>query len=277
MKTHKTSEQLIVDEELHQEEENQQLQQSMLLSSFNSTDEEDEQETSTTEPSEDENQESENKKKTKSYIIPSNFTDLVGMSKRILEVWRTKPELVLLWMPIEDFETKLEEFEKAGDDKSDNKTKRSPVVSQLKKLDYEIDYNLTYLKQHISIKFGKEHREAYYPDFGIEYQKNKYVLPFDRQERIKSLEKMVAALNHYEMNSIEYGLEYWTNIKNKYSELLNKNLELTQGVSMEAGKKSELKKQVKDTIAALQNLIKVQYRDQSHFVLREFGYLREHF
>lgn len=287
MKLEEKNEQLIVEQELQQEQstENEQTPKSLSTSIFNSTDNEyDEQENFEDEKEEndenDENEEDEKDKKNKKqkqYIIPSSYIDLLSMSKRILEVWKTKPELVLIWMPIEVFENLLENFERAGDDKSDKKTKRSPVVSLLKELDKEIDFNLTYLKQQISIKFGKQHRESYYADFGIVYCQKNYSLPKDRQDRIKTLQKMVTSLEHYQMTDIEYGLNYWKDIKDRYEQLLNQNIELTQNISSEAGKKSELKKQIKETIVAMQNLIKVQYREQAHFVLREFGYLREHF
>lgn len=215
--------------------------------------------------------------KRRSSIIPKSYTDLISMSKLIIEEWRKHPQLTLRWMTIEKFETLLNQLEIATDTKSNIKTKRSPIVSQLKQLDTQIDNTILYLKQHISVKFGKQHRRSYFRQFGIEMIRKSYRLPKNRHHRLKALEKIVSSLQHYQIHNIHYGLEYWSDIKDKYSDLLNQNIEHTQQISHNVGKKNQIRRQVEDTLRGLLQLIKIQYPDQWQYVARQFGYMREHF
>lgn len=208
-------------------------------------------------------------------LIPSNDSDLIGLAKRVLEEWKNHPELVLLWTDVNKFEEKINDFEKAAKGKHTKISNRSPLVKSLRDLDKEIDKNLIYVKQYISIKFGRENAYTYYPEFGIEKDlKNRYMLALDREERVIALEKLIDAMTKYQMNYENYGLDYWKDVYQRYISHKNQVSKLTQNSSMDIKDLRRLRSEINEILRALSQLIKIQYPNDYKDYLNKFGFIK---
>lgn len=222
------------------------------------------------------NENNSNNSKTKR-LIPNSIVDLISLSKRVVEEWKKRPEIVISWIDVNKFEQKVNELEDAYNQKSSKMSKRSPIITELLQLEKEMRKNLNYIKQFISYRFGLEMAKSYYPEFGINKVKNgRYDLGADRDQIVDSLKKLVKAVEQYNMDHPEFGKEYWQNLYQKYVALKEESVKLTQSSSGNVRNMKKNKEEVKKILSAVRDAIKINYTDDYKNVLMEFGFLKTH-
>lgn len=211
-------------------------------------------------------------------ILPSADWELLMLAQRVIENLKNYPELQLISKSREEFINDVKKFENALKAKYRCKDSRSPVISELTMLDEEIDNNLGKLKALLLLKYNKTKAVAMYAKFGIEKVYGKYGFKDDRGDRIRSLEKLVNALAEEGIEHNEYGLNYWTEIYEKYKSLLGENFIYTSDISEESAKLTVLRQDIRQYLRDLARLVKVQYKkDIASKILRDLGYFIEQY
>jgi len=186
-------------------------------------------------------------------------------------------QLTLLWIAIEEFKQKLMQYDEMLYSGKDTIGTRNVTTARLRELDKEIDKSIEFVKYALAQLFGKEGAKAHFANFGVEKINKSYKLAKGRIERIAALKKLIAALQSYEMTTINYGLEYWTEITEEYDSLVNNSSDSAGNISVSKGMKVQLKDELKTVLNALINLIKANHPVQYPHILREWGFQKERY
>jgi hypothetical protein len=214
-------------------------------------------------------------KPVRTYTIPLAEIDLGNVVTLTSAKWKENPWLTMLWLKQAEFEADAVSFNAILAQRMDEGADVSPISTALGNLDEKMDTHMSYVKGYIDDKFDKEDATSYYGAFGFVYKYKKYAFPIDQNRRLAALKLMVSGLNKYELQDRKYGLAFWTDIMNKYEELLGQSSALDGGISVKVGDKNLLKKRLKKGLTALVHGLKCNSPDTYKQELRNWGFQKE--
>ena len=214
-------------------------------------------------------------KPVKTQTIPLSEIDLGNVVTLANAKWKANPWLTMQWLKQSEFEADAISFNTILALRMDEGTDVSPISTALRNLDEKMDTHMSYVKGYIDDKFDKEDATSYYSAFGIIYKYKKYAFPLDQNRRLAALKLMISGLNKYDLQDRKYGKDFWTDIMNKYEELLEKSSSLDGGISVKVGDKNLLKKRLKKALTALVHAIKCNFPDTYKQELRDWGFQKE--
>lgn len=207
--------------------------------------------------------------------IPVADIDFGKVALDVAAKWTTTPSISLAWTTASAFSTQVTEYNTALSKRNQSGGNRPQITNKLKALDTTIDESLAYVKGYLVDKYKKESAPSYYPAFGIEHKKNKYVYPKDRNKRSAALQQMIDALVANGLQDKDYGEVFWTDIKTMYDNLLNEAVTSDGMVSNHVSNKNMLKTALTKTMNALIQSIKSNYPDTYKAELRAWGFQKE--
>ncbi len=209
--------------------------------------------------------------------IPRSDANLLGMAKSILKTWEKNQAISMIWISFDDFTKKVTEFDTLINQNSNARNKRSPISYQLGLMDRAIDEKLSYVKNAIKNYYGIKNASSYYSSFGIEKRSRGYILPHDRQKRILALQKMKEGVTNINLESDKFGIAFWTDIYDKYNNLISQTTDSVQDFSQIKSNKEVLKEEIITTLKSLIFVIKANYPHTWEDQLRVWGFLKEIF
>lgn len=206
---------------------------------------------------------------------PAADVNLKDLSADVLNTWKQKPEITLLWTNPAELEATTNAFTTSLGQRQSTGGGRASVTKELKTLDKTINVSTAYLKNYLKDKYDKDSSTSYFPQFGIVQEGKVYVYPSDRNKRLASLQLTVKALVANGLHDNKYGLAYWQDILTRYEAGLKLSVTTDSNVASLVSAKNEARKQIQKTLNALIHIIKGNYPDTFKSVLREWGFQKE--
>lgn len=217
----------------------------------------------------------ENAKPAKKRNVPAADINFGNVVATVSTKWIANDWLTLKLLTATQFQTNATSFNTTLEARLQEGSTRPQLTQSIKALDKSIDNALSYVKGYITNKYKKENATSYYAAFGIEHKGKKYVFPTDQNKRIAALKLMIEAITTHEFINEEYGLAFWTPIKEQYI-LLVKDATKTDGqVAVKVGDKNNLKNNLKKGLNAIVNVLKANYPDTYKQELRDWGFQKE--
>ncbi len=208
--------------------------------------------------------------------VPTKELELGAVASLASAKWATSNWLVLLWLTSAEFMTIVNNFNAILRALNRSDGEKGDAVKQFQLLNAEIDDSIAYVKGYILEKFKKARAKSMYPLFGINDSGN-YYLPPDHQSRKEALGTLIDGIREHGFQDREYGLEYWTLIKEQYDPLAEATIGLTGDISVKVGDKNELKKRVKLGLNALIKTVQANYPFTWEEELRAWGFQKERY
>lgn len=216
-----------------------------------------------------------NAKSTKKSNVPIADVDFGTVAFNVATKWNETASISLLWTTATEFTTQATAYNSELSMRNQVGGGRPQITQALKNLDVIMDDALAYVKGYIIDKYKKESAPSYYPAFGIEHKKIKYVFPRDRNKRLASLELMLQGIVDNGFGGKEFGTAFWTDIKTQYESLVNQASSTDGIISSRVSSKNTLKGSLKKTLNSLISVIKGNYPDTYKAELRTWGFQKE--
>ena len=203
--------------------------------------------------------------------IPTALRGQADLALRLKDAWPATPKLVFLWTTAAEFGPKAVAFEAAVTARETAGQLRPQVSGDLRALDAKMEDGLNYVKGYIAEKFTKARAKEHYAQFGIVAYRDAYILPTGQGERLKALDKLLAALLATGLDGRDYGTAFWQPIRQDYA------TGAAQGITKAIADREPLHDYVLDVLQAMLSLLDAQYRDPQVRAAkrRELGYLDE--
>lgn len=152
---------------------------------------------------------------------------------------------------------------------------REPITLEIRTLMKEMDTNLAYLKNAMSLKFGSTGRKAHYHEFGLELYSKSWKLTPDYNKRVRSLEYLLQGLVDHNIGNFDYGTAYWQDMYNRFKTAydLSQNSDAIRSVTVVS--KNLLGEEIREVLNALIHLVKAAYPKTYKARLREWGFRKE--
>ncbi|MCB2406476.1 hypothetical protein [Hymenobacter lucidus] len=205
--------------------------------------------------------------------LPTNAIALAEVATNAAKAWQDSELPALLWLTKADFAAQTAAFAASRDEADAAGDARTPQSKRLKALDKVFNKSLAYVKAYLTE--AQDDKTAYYGEFGIEKANKTYQLPRNRAERVKALDKLLAALKTHKFDKNKYGTAHWEPLAAEYRELVAQTTETSGQRSGKVSTKDQDEEQVRKTLRALIHHIKAQFPDTFEARLREFGFQKE--
>ncbi|MCA0347651.1 MAG: hypothetical protein LCH35_00130 [Bacteroidetes bacterium] len=207
--------------------------------------------------------------------VPKSDIDFGEVAKNVVTKWGDNNWLTLLWLNRDAMLEDVSAYNNILAARQQVGSSRPEITKKINIMDDLIDDHISYIKGYIVDKYKKENAPSYFPQFGIVHKKNKYIIPTDQNNRLSALDLMITAITAHDFQDKEYGLAFWTEIRNKYALLLT-DANATDGqVSVKVGDKNVLKDRIKKALNAIIFVIRANYPDTYKSVLRDWGFQKE--
>jgi len=206
--------------------------------------------------------------------LPSNLANIIFVAKTSLTKWQEK-NFTLEWITTQDYEQKINRLDELVKDKSQLKTSRTPVSSQISELNKYIDEKTGNLKGYLIGKYGHRDASSHYGRFGIIRKGRSYVFPRASEERRRALDMLVSAIEEYELPNTEYGLDFWVDLRQRYHSLIDSSSNSAGDISVKVAEKNQLAEEVLLVMNSLISLVRANYPKTWDSDIRAWGFQKE--
>lgn len=207
--------------------------------------------------------------------IPDKDADFSIIAKYVSDSWHNKPQITLVYILQTEFALLVGRYGSVLGARLSTGGDRPEFTNKLDNLDVDIDKGISAIKVYLSFKYGRKDAPSYYAKFAIVKKNRKYILPKDRNIRMESFDRILAAIVEQEFEDFDYGTDFWTNIKNNYDTDLGKAMNIDGSVSSKVGDKNVLKKEIRRVLNSLIKVIKGNYPETYKAELRSWGFQKE--
>jgi len=211
-------------------------------------------------------------------LIPASDMDFGTVANDAIMQWKVENWLTLQYTTQDEAQQKVDLYNTIIGNRTDDGGGRPQVTAALKKMNAEIDGAIKYVKGYLTEVHGEEGKavvQSYYAAFGIVKKGNAFEIPADASNRKIALGLMVKGINDNSFQDKKYGLTYWTNIKNRYDELVKSSRDLDGGISDNVGKKNELREWLHGVLISVATVIEGNFPKTYQEQLRKWGFQKE--
>ncbi|SHL43119.1 hypothetical protein [Hymenobacter psychrotolerans] len=207
--------------------------------------------------------------------LPTSGVELAALATTVAGAWQTSELPALLWLTKADLAALAASFAQHRDAADAAGDTRTPQAKRLQALDKQLAKGLPFVKNYLAEEHEENEGRAYYAEFGIEKVGDKYTLPAARTERLKSLNKLLKALNTHNFDKKKYGTAFWQPLATEYAQLVQDSAAAAGERSSKVSAKSQGEQQLRKALGALIHHIKANYPDTFAAHLRAFGFQKE--
>lgn len=216
------------------------------------------------------------KKTVRKRAIPATDSDFGKVIADVSTAWDANNWLTLRWLTDRDFASNSALYNTTLAARQVSGSTRPQVTKELKEVNKEIDLALTVVKGYIFEKYkNKDAAASYYKSFGIEHYDNHYSFPNDQSKRQDAFELMLLALPANGFDCKDYGLTYWSQLRDHYVRLVEQGRTLDGGISGKVGDKNQLKKSLTKALNSIIFVLRGNYPDTYKQELRTWGFQKE--
>ena len=222
-------------------------------------------------------QNSEKPKVVKTRALPAKDLEIGAVATLASAKWKVSDWLTLLWITAAEFTTLAAHFNEILRSRNQSGGTKKGVVQSVKLLNVEINEAVVYVKGYILEKFKKDRATSMYDTFGIYHINKGHEMPRDYDGRKEALNVMIAGLKEHKLEDKEYGLEFWTDIKDRYDALADQTGALSSSISVSVGEKNQTKKEVQLALNSLIKAVQANYPLTWKEELRAWGFQKERY
>ena len=213
-------------------------------------------------------------KKVQRKIGPTNDHDLMAVIKSLLSKW-DENEIKIIWMSKMRLNEKYDYFVDLLYNRTTVGATRGSITGDLKILGKEIDVSIEYVKGRLAERLGSKKKAIEcYREIGV-VKEQSYKLPRSKEMRANSFDVLINGLKTYQLEDITYGVDYWTDIRNRYVNLLGLARNTDGSVSFKVGTLNEERKELKQFFNSFILIIRANYPNTWQSVLRDYGFQKE--
>ncbi len=215
--------------------------------------------------------ESKNKRKRSA---PTNDHDILAIIKNLIPKW-DEAEFKIRWMPKSRLQELVDTFTALLINRKITGADGGSIGEDLRLLDKEADKNIEHVKNRLGERLGsKKEAILFYPKLGI-VKGSSYKFPRKRETRLSSIDVLLTGLTILQLEDIEYGKVYWTDLKNRYEQLLSNSRNTAGLVTGKVINLNEIRLETRKFNNAFISIMKGHYPDTWQSVIREYGFLKE--
>jgi hypothetical protein len=214
-------------------------------------------------------------KKSKTRFMPASQFDLLTLAENVASKWEITPQITLLWMKPAEFKNLVAEFRTFLGERLDAGSGRGSLTQSLKDLDKQINQAVDEVKIAILAKFGKNKGQAYFSEFGITKQSNKFAIPSDRNQRVNALPLLSKAIKNHNLQVTGFETAFFDSITADYTAAFQATQKTDSAVSVSVSNKNDMRKEIESVLSAINTLIKVNYPKTYTGELRGWGFQKE--
>jgi hypothetical protein len=207
--------------------------------------------------------------------VPTTDLNLSNVAQSVSAAWNKNSWLTLQWLTPAQFATTSSGYASMLTSRNQTGSTRPQITQSLKALDKKIDGSLSYVKGYVTDKYKKEAAQSYYAAFGIVFKNKNYVIPSDQNTRLEALSLMIEGIVANDFSKKEYGVAFWTAIRDEYKTLLNSATDTDGKVSNKVGDKNAMKKELKKGLNAIVKVLQANYPNSYKTELRNWGFQKE--
>jgi len=215
-------------------------------------------------------------KRSKSKNLPTSDPELHSVM-RSCSVYMRNKEKKFDWIEDEEIDQTTDGFRVAIDAGVGHRGNRSPVASAILSLNSEMDEVIEDVKSYLAYKYTKRKAPVYYTECGIVKNNKSYKLPINQEARLLALDTLLKGIVKHSIPDENCGLTYWTEVRNKYSELVASSKSSTSGISVTADEKRRLRETVRKFINCCIYMVRANNPDGYKAELRAMGLLKERY
>ena len=218
------------------------------------------------------------KKPTSRSNIPTGDMDFGTVANDAVSMWKTENWLTLKYITQAEAQGKVNLYNSIIDNRKDDGGDRPQYTVALKTVNGEIDGSIKYIKGYLQEEHGEEGKvvvQSYYPAFGIVKVGDAFEIPKDASSRKVALGLMLTAIKDNNFEDRKYGSVYWTDLKDRYDNLVQTSRTLDGTISDNVGDKNVLKEELHEVLISLINVITGNYPKTYHEQLRKWGFQKE--
>ena len=210
--------------------------------------------------------------------IPTGDMDFGTVANDAIAMWKTENWLTLKYITQAQAQEKVNMYNSIIDNRKDDGGDRPQYTVALKSINSEIDASIKYIKGYLQEEHGEEGKavvQSYYPAFGIVKVRDAFEIPKDASRRKVALGLMLTAIKNNNFEDRKYGSVYWTDLKDRYDNLVQTSRTLDGTISDNVGDKNVLKEELHEVLISLINVITGNYPKTYHEQLRKWGFQKE--
>ena len=214
------------------------------------------------------------KKTTRKTTIPKAQQDLASVALTVADHYSSFG-VELSWLSKAQFAQMASDFSTGVKTSLRERAHRQPLSREISDLMKEMNQNLHYVKDAISLKFGRANKTAHYADFGLVHYKKSWRLAVDYTERVNGLESMIDSFNLHGIGNFDHGTLYWQDLYTRFKAAVELAVDTDSTRTVTVGNKNEIQEELRTALNSLIHLIKAEYPKTYKTHLREWGFQKE--
>lgn len=159
--------------------------------------------------------------------------------------------------------------------KNASKSSRRPITNLITNILKEARTNISFVKNRLKSNMPHSEAIAIFPELGLTHQAKGYLFPSGYTEFIAAMDQLLIGLEKHGLSDFEYGLTYWTDLRNRFIEATKLASTTDTSSSEGVGNVDTLKMEVIDMLKATYQLIKIEEPDTWERTVRNVGFRRE--
>lgn len=222
-------------------------------------------------------QETDNKlsgKKSTLSNIPRRDADMLGVFRSVNLKW-DEAQFVIAWITKARFVELVNTFYNLLLNRKTVGASRGSVTEELKDLNLEIDRSIEHVKNKLAETYGsKKEAMVHYPAFGI-VKESSYKLPKAKEKRFNNMNLLINGLKLYGFENMTYGLQYWTDIQERYNRNIDKARHTDGSVSVKVGNLDEMRDELRLFCNSFIHIVRGNHPVQWRNIIRDYGFQKE--
>lgn len=206
--------------------------------------------------------------------IPKKDHDFGNVCTRVSANWAANPAITLVFITQPVFDTMVKQYNSTLMSRKKEGDGRSPLTKKLLLADNKMEKGIQNVKTYLKEKYESE-AMAYYPIFGIEKHGSNWRLPTDRNKRKDCFEQIKKSIEAEGFGDKKYGTTFWTQLAADYENLMTMADSSDELVSNQVSDKNQLKQELRVILNSLIFVLRGNYPETYHGVLRSWGFQKD--
>lgn len=214
------------------------------------------------------------RKKSRS-TLPGKEADIISLVGEVVAAWDNHPNITLIWVKPEELKNATAQLADSYRIRETEKGNRAAVSHMMREVNTEINGAIPYVKNYIADMFSVREAQSHYPQIGLVKVGGVYGLPNDQNKRLLALDQMVRGIGQLGLNDRKFGLQFWEDIRKRFSEVKGKASESDSTSAEHVGIKADRKTFILEVLNSLVLAIKANYPRTWKEELRVWGFQKE--
>lgn len=209
--------------------------------------------------------------------VPTKDADLDNVATAVATKWEAENWFIVRYMKQDDFANNAKRFNELLQQRTEAGGGTHGLSTDMHELDKEADDAIPYVKNFAFGIWGAKLAKDHYGEFGIEHHSSGYELPDDRNKQKIAFETMINALQKYNITTVPYGANWWTDYLTRYNEAMGASEGSDKTISGYVGELNQLRTSLRRTLQSVLYILEGNYPDTFEQERRVWGFLKDRY